>query len=329
MVFREGSFEKVRVPGTIVAGVSVVVALVIACAALAAESRSESSKSASVGNRIGISAAPLSDVLAAPIRWFGSIGNNFTGYFFAVSENRRLKARITELEQVRDQAAILKAKNTSYEALLRITPDPPLAMVAGRSISEARGPFKNARLLNVGREKGVQIGNPVLSNHGLVGRISGTGNQYSRMILLTDVSSKIPVLIERTDARALLTGDGSGSPRLEFVRGVGSVQVGDRILSSGDGGGFPRGVPVGVVAKGLDGSWRVKLFSDRGPIDYVRVMLFEDFSQLVGPHDLDAPPLSGLAPVPVPDSAPTVAAPTAATPTPAPATPPPTTGAPG
>ena len=109
------------------------------------------------------------------------------------------------------------------------------------------------------------------------------------------------------------------------MRGVGSVRVGDRILSSGDGGVFPRGVPVGVVAKGLDGSWRVKLFSDRGPIDYVRVMLFQDFGQLVDPHELDAPPLAGLTPVPRPAPAPAAPAPSTA----APETPAPATGGPG
>ena len=78
------------------------------------------------------------------------------------------------------------------------------------------------------------------------------------------------------------------------MRGADAVKAGDRILSSGDGGGIPRGVPIGVAAKGLDGSWRVKLFSDRGAVDYVRVLLFRDFAQLVNPAALNAPTLSGL-----------------------------------
>jgi rod shape-determining protein MreD len=79
------------------------------------------------------------------------------------------------------------------------------------------------------------------------------------------------------------------------------------MLSSGDGGGFPRGVPIGVAAKGIDGSWRVKLFSDRGAIDYVRVMLFEDFGQLVNPEALNAAPLAGLGTAPAPNAAETAA----------------------
>ena len=69
------------------------------------------------------------------------------------------------------------------------------------------------------------------------------------------------------------------------------------------GGLLPRGLPIGVVARGIDGTWRVKLFSDRGSIDFVRVMLFDDFSQLADGSALEAPPLAGLntAPPPSPE----------------------------
>jgi rod shape-determining protein MreC len=203
----------------------------------------------------------------------------------------------------RDDALALKNLNARYEQLLGLQTEPPIAMTAGRAITDARGPFARSRLLNVGAGKGVRVGNPVLSEHGLVGRISGVSGAHSRMVLLTDVASRIPVMVERTDARAMLTGDGSRSPRLDYVRGQGSVQEGDRILTSGDGGGFPRGLPVGVVAKGVDGSWRVKLYSDRTAIDYVRVLLFQDFSQLADQNALNAAPLASLNTAPPPNAA--------------------------
>ncbi|MNJ59605.1 Cell shape-determining protein MreC [compost metagenome] len=81
------------------------------------------------------------------------------------------------------------------------------------------------------------------------------------------------------------------------------MQAGDRVLTSGDGGGFPRGLPVGVVAKGVDGSWRVKLYSDRSAIDYVRVLLFQDFGQLADQNALNAPPLASLSTAPPPSPA--------------------------
>ena len=101
----------------------------------------------------------------------------------------------------------------------------------------------------------------------------------------------------------MLSGDGSGNPRLEYVRGEDSLREGDRILTSGDGGGIPRGLPVGVAARGIDGTWRVKLFTDRGAIDYVRVLLFQDFAQLADPDALNAPPLAAFGTAPPPDAA--------------------------
>ncbi|MBJ7447344.1 MAG: rod shape-determining protein MreC [Brevundimonas sp.] len=324
MAFRDGPFENIKVPVVWTAAVALVVCAIGASLLLISDAHGEATYRP-VRSGVESTAGAVGGVLAAPVRWFGSLGDGISGYFFAVSENRRLKAEHVELLRLRDENTALRIENARYETLLAIRPDPPVAMVTGRAISDARGPFSNARLIDVGSAKGVKIGQPVVNEQGLLGRVVGTSGNVSRLLLLTDVASRTPVMIQRTDARALLTGDGSGNPRLEFVRGVGSVQVGDRILSSGDGGAFPRGVPVGVVAKGLDGSWRVKLFSDRGPIDYVRVMLFQDFGQLVGPHELDAPPLAGLTPVPRAVPAPAAPAPS----TPAPETPAPATGGPG
>ncbi|WP_372706992.1 rod shape-determining protein MreC [Brevundimonas sp.] len=294
MAFRDGPFENIKVPLVWTAALTVVVAIVVCVLLLISDVRAQTSPYQPVRAGVEAVTGPVGGVFAAPVRWFGHATDYVGGYFFAVSENRRLKRDLAELQPWRDQAIALKNVNSRYEAMLGIRPDPPVAMQTARSISDTRGPFSNARLIDAGSSKGIKVGNPVINEQGLVGRVVGTSGHVSRVVLLTDVASRTPVLVDRTDARALLTGDGSPNPRLEFVRGVGAVQAGDRILSSGDGGGFPRGVPIGVAAKGVDGSWRVKLFSDRGAIDYVRVMLFEDFSQLIGADDLNAPPLAAL-----------------------------------
>ncbi|MCH1932738.1 rod shape-determining protein MreC, partial [Shewanella sp. A25] len=84
--------------------------------------------------------------------------------------------------------------------------DPTIPMVAARIVTDSRGPFANSRLANAGREKGVKPGNPVMSENGLVGRVIGVTDGVSRVLLLTDVASRTPVLIDRTNARAILTG---------------------------------------------------------------------------------------------------------------------------
>jgi rod shape-determining protein MreC len=304
VAFRDGPFENLKVPLAWTAAVTVVVGIVAAVMLLLADRRHSAADQLEPARAaFEAGAGTAGGVLAAPVRWSGGAIDYVKGYFFAVSENRRLRHELVEMRAWRDEALALKNVNARYEQMLGVQTEPPVPMATGRAITDARGPFARSRLLNVGGAKGVRIGNPVLSEHGVVGRIAGISPGISRMVLLTDVASRVPVLIERTDARAMLTGDGSRSPRLDYVRGVGSVQAGDRVLTSGDGGGFPRGLPVGVVAKGVDGSWRVKLYSDRSAIDYVRVLLFQDFGQLADQNALNAPPLAGLNTAPPPSPA--------------------------
>ena len=237
---------------------------------------------------------PVAGVLATPVRWLADASTEVKGYFFAVSENRRLRARVKELERWRDAAIALKNVNTRYEALLKLRTEPPIPSIAARVVSDARGPFSNARLADAGADAGVKAGDPVMSEHGLVGRVVGVSKDASRVLLLTDVESRVPVLIDRNNARSILTGDGGPSPRLEYLRGQDPVHEGDLILTSGDGGVYPRGLPVGVAAKDLRGVWRVRLYADREAIDYVRMLDFQDFGKLVDAEALAAkspPPL--------------------------------------
>jgi rod shape-determining protein MreC len=308
VAFREGPFEKHRVPLTWTAGLAVIIAGAVAALLLIGDRREAAEGASTYGKVHGAFDAVLgrtNGVLAAPVRWTG-VGANLVGdYLNAANENRRLRQEISELKAVQDENAALQNINRRYEALLNIRTDPPVRMVTARAVAESRGPFANSRLIDTGTSSGVKIGNPVINDHGLIGRVVGATGGISRVLLLTDIASKTPVLVDRSDARAILAGDGSDNPKLLYLRGKDSIREGDRILTSGDGGMLPRGLPVGEAARGLDGSWRVKLFSGEGSIDYVRVLLFEDFAQLVQPDSLNAPPLAGLntAPTPSPELA--------------------------
>jgi rod shape-determining protein MreC len=303
VAFRDGPFENLKVPLMWTAALAVALGLAAAAVLLVADRRQETGGLAAARAGAESAIGPVNGVFAYPVRWIGSVSDWVGSYFFAVSENRRLRERVAELEAVRDANLALANVNARYEAMLGIRTQPRVPMATARSVSDARGPFARARLIDVGTAGGVKVGNPVINEHGLVGRVSGTSGGVSRVVLLTDASSQVPVLIDRSDARAILRGDGSDNPRLEYIRGQDALEVGDQVLSSGDGGGVPRGLPIGVVAKGVDGSWRVKLFSDRGAIDFVRVLKFEDFSQLVEPDALTAPPLAGLGVAPAPVAA--------------------------
>ena len=304
MPLRDNQFGDLKVPLTWTAGVAVVVAAVVAAALLLSDRRERfQSEAYGVTRRVGDAvAAPVGGVLSTPERWARAAGDSVGGYFFAVSENRRLKAELEEMRRWRDVAIALRDTNERYRTILDLKTDPPLPMATARVVSDSRGPFANTRLANAGSEKGVREGNPVMSENGIVGRVIGVTKGASRILLLTDIASRVPVMVDRTNARAILTGDGGPNPKLDYLRGKDPVREGDRILTSGDGGLMPRGLPVGFAVKGIDGSWRVALASDAAPIDFVRILLFQDYAQLVNVRELDrmtppapmTPPPAGL-----------------------------------
>jgi rod shape-determining protein MreC len=307
MSLRDSQFGELKVPLTWTAAVALIVAAVIAIGLLLTDRR-ETFRAEAYGmarNAADTVLAPVGDALSAPGRWTGAGIDAVRSYFFAVSENRELKGELRDMRQWRDVALALKNENGRYRSLLGLKTDPPIPMVAARVVTDSRGPFADTRIANTGKEAGVKVGNPVMSEYGLVGRVIGVTTGASRVLLLTDVASRTPVMVDRTNARAILTGDGGPNPRLDYLRGQDPVREGDRILTSGDGGVLPRGLPVGVAVKGLDGKWRVVMAADKGPIDFVRILLFQDFTEVINRKELDETPV----PPPTPGVPPSNAAP--------------------
>ncbi len=316
MAFRDSPFSQLKAPLTWTAA-AVAVVVGFAALALVLTDRRGAGPYGAARSEFDEAVEPIASVLSAPAHWVSSFGDWTSGYLFAVHENRELKKQVMDLQRWRDAAIALKNLNLRYESLLKLRTEPPIPMVTARVVSDARGPFSEARLADAGAADGVKVGNPAMSEDGVVGRVVGVTAHASRILLLTDVQSRTPVLIDRTNARAILTGDGGPNPKLEFVRGFDPVKDGDMVLTSGDGGLYPRGLPVGVAARDIRGVWRVKLYSDRAAIDFVRILVFDDFSQTVSQADLAAS-ASALPPLTKPEQDQLAAARTAALKPPAP-----------
>ncbi len=297
MALRDNPFSELRLPLLLGAVAALIIALVSALALLLSDRRETLQIQAyGVTQKVGDQVvAPVSGWISTPPRLVQDGLSAIRQYFFAVSENRRLRAELEQARQWRSTAIALQDSSERYRALLGLKVNPPVAMVSGLAVTDSRGPFANSRLVNVGSEMKIEVGNPVMNENGLVGRVVGVAPGVSRVLLLTDVSSRTPVLIDRTNSRAIMVGDGGPNPRLDYLRGQDPVQENDPVLSSGDGGVMPRGIPVGRAVKGLDGRWRVVLSADAGSIDYVRILLFKDFRQLANlPRlaELSVPPPS-------------------------------------
>jgi rod shape-determining protein MreC len=196
----------------------------------------------------------------------------FESYARLAEQNKELRRELQQMKAWKEAALQLEQENAKLLDLNNVRLDAHLSYVTGVVLTDSGSPFRQSVLLNVGARDGLVDGWAAMDGLGLVGRISGVGEQTSRVILLTDSSSRIPVVIQPSGQTALLHGDNSATPPLEFVESLDEVRPGDRVISSGDGGVFPAGLLVGEVVRGSDRRLRVRLAADYERLEFLRVL---------------------------------------------------------
>ncbi len=222
--------------------------------------------------------------------------DNLRSYARIHEQNQELRRELQQMRAWREAALQLEQKNAKLLDLNNVRLDPRLTHVTGVVLADSGSPFRQSVLLNVGARDGIRDGWATMDGLGLVGRISGVGNASSRVILLTDAASRIPVTILPSGQRALLSGDNTQAPVLEFLEKPELVRPGDRIVSSGDGGMFPAGLLVGQVAQGPDRRLRAWLSADYQRLEFLRVLRSPETERIEDPGGLVAPPLLGAIP---------------------------------
>jgi rod shape-determining protein MreC len=231
---------------------------------------------------------PVLEVVSAPVdavgRWLSGIGHFFNVY----NENIELKQQNARLRQWQSAALALEARMKRYQLLLNAVPDPSLSSVTARVIGRASRPFLQTTVLNAGKHDGVKPGQAVTDDRGMLGRIYLAGDRTSWVILLTDLNSRIPVAIQPGNAQAILAGDNSDAPALEALSQNAKLKQGEEVVTSGDGGLLPPGLPVGVVIND-GGQVRVALFADPATADEVRIVDFK-----AGTEQAPAPTINDL-----------------------------------
>jgi rod shape-determining protein MreC len=267
--------------------------------------------------------APGLKVLSKPFDavsgWWHNLGEGYGVY----QENVRLKEENARLKQWQTVATVLQARVKRYELLLHAVPDPALTSVLAHVIGRAQRPFLQTMILDAGKADGVKPGQAVVDSRGMIGRIFLAGEHTAWVIQLSDLNSRVPVNIEPAHARAMLTGDNQQAPLLDTLAQGAVIHQGDQVVSSGDGGILPPGLPIGTVI--ADGAYfRVALLADASASEDVAIVDFKtpiEQPRTPTPGDLPVaaaglPPAAPPAPVPV-QAAQT---PAAQTPSPAPAT---------
>lgn len=217
-------------------------------------------------------AAPILDALSRPAATVDDFVTQIHELTQLREENARLREEVARLRGWHSVATNLAAENQSLREMLNFVPPPRATYVSARVIADGSGPFSRSVLLNVGSRNGVAKGQAVVNDSGLVGRITEVGHRSSRVLLLTDFTSRIPVTFESTRERAILAGDYAPQMRLDLLSPTAKVKIGERILTSGHGGQLPAGLTVGTVASIKDGVVRVQPHADWSRLEYVRVV---------------------------------------------------------
>lgn len=232
---------------------------------------------------------PSFDWAMAPITGAANLISDFQSYQQLRVQNQELRRELQQMKAWKEAAVQLGQENAKLLDLNNVSLDPQLTYVTGVVITDSGSPFRQSVLVNVGARDGIVDGWPTMDGIGLVGRIAGVGQNTSRVMLLTDTSSRIPVTIQPSGERAILAGDNSLSPPLEFLEDAALVRPGDRVVSSGDGGVFPADLLVGQVALDTEGRLRVRLAADYQRLEFLRVLRSQPHEEIGDPGNLLTP----------------------------------------
>jgi rod shape-determining protein MreC len=232
---------------------------------------------------------PSFNWVMAPVNGMAALVVDFQGYQRLAAQNQDLRRELQQMRAWREAALQLEQQNAKLLDLNNVRLDPKLTFVTGVVLADSGSPFRQSVLLNVGARDGIIDGWPTMDGIGLVGRIAGVGRETSRVLLLTDTSSRIPVTILPSGQRAILIGDNTLTPPLDFLEDRAVVRPGDRVVSSGDGGVFPADLLVGQVALGTDGRLRVRLAADYQRLEFLRVLRAQPHEVINDPGGLLTP----------------------------------------
>jgi len=215
--------------------------------------------------------APIYAVLAEPL---GAVNAAFTeaaSLWGMRAENTRLREENEYLRRWQAIALALDAENARLKASLNWIPDPNASFVTARVVADAGGVYARAALLAVGPNHSIRKGQIALDERGLIGRITEVGARTARVLLVTDLNSRIPVIMETSRARAILVGTNGARPRLQYGPEGVLPQEGERIVTSAEAGAFPANLPIGTVRHSVSGVPEVEPFALLQRLEIVRI----------------------------------------------------------
>lgn len=259
------------------------VTLIIISIGLIFISQSSHTRFAPIRNAIEATGGRIVSIIDVPLKAVRNFGSNILNIKSVHKDNERLRDENVTLRQYQFRARALEAKLSRLESMMSVQDglDIPKDRQAVRIITKSRGPFAYSVLINAGQKSDIKVGYPVMHDTGLLGHVIRVGRSSSRVLLLNDLNSRISVMSVETGARAVLIGRNDDLPQLAFYDNAAKWKTDVEVVTSGDGGVFPQGLPIGKTVRRSDEDIRLTLLP-HSQLDWAWVI---PFSSLQTPED--------------------------------------------
>ncbi len=222
-------------------------ALLVAFFTLTLQARQENASVAFAKRALLMTVAPFIKATA----WVGdatrSVWRGYVDLRGVQAENRRLQAEVQDLHQRLEGLQEMAQENRRLQAILEMPRPPGERPVVARVIGKDATNWFRTLLIDRGSGDGLERNIPVVAPQGLVGRVLEVAPIVARVQLITDPVSSVGALVQRTRITGIAVGDGGNGLRLRYLPLMADVAVGDRVVTSGMGGVFPKGIPLDTV----------------------------------------------------------------------------------
>lgn len=280
--YRKSSAQSIAISPRLLLGRFSLILMILASLALIVVSRTSPQLRSALSTPITDSVSPTLDLLNQPKDAISRLRGWMGTFTHVYAQNAALREANARLMQWQNVATQLEAENAALRELLHYRSEDKLAFTTAKVISDRAGPLSRTVLLNAGAYLGLAEGQPVINGDGLVGRIIEAGNHSARVLLLSDINSRVPVVTMQSRERSIATGDNTDLLTLLYLADDTKITVGEKLVTSGDGDTVPAGLPVGEVVSINNGMVKVRPYANWFRLNYVSAIHREPLEDPTG-----------------------------------------------
>ena len=216
-------------------------------------------------------------IVSAPSKSINNFSDFIKQHVNLYDDYSKLKVENNELKNKISETNFLELENNQLRKLIEEQASSTSNLTSARVMLDKQSPYLNSFIINIGSNKNIKNGMAVLDGKNFIGRIVDVNFFSSRVLLISDLNSKIPIITEPSANHAILSGHGGNKPTLEYLPENHNIQDGDKVYTSGKEGIFFPGIPIGEVEI-EDDDIKVLLFSDLSQITFVNINLEDPYT---------------------------------------------------